>query len=229
MSIRYQIIKNNLKPGSYMARVIQGQRIELAGLIERIVSRTSLSTADVQATVTTLIEEMRTALINGNTTVIDGLATFNISLSGNFSSPDATISRENAQLHLVLQADSRLQGAVAGAVSYERVIQDIKTPIVSSFYDVATNAFGCYTPGSIVRLQGDHLKFDRAQADEGLFLRNGGVELRVSVYSIAGPRQLDALLPTTLSGSIQVIVRTRYTPNGELREGHHRQTINQVP
>ena len=228
MPIRYQITGKNLKPDSFMARVIQGQRVGLDAMIERIVARTTLSTADVQAAVTALTEEIRTVLTRGDTAAIDGLATFNVILSGSFASPDATISRDTAQLNLAIQADSRFQAAIAAAVSYERVVRDIKVPIITSFYDVATAVFDRYTPGSIIRLQGDNLKFDPSRPDEGLFLRNGGDEMRASVYSNAGARQLDALVPTALTGVVQVAVRVRYTPNGDLREGRYQRTVNQA-
>lgn len=228
MPIRYQIVSNNLQPGTFMARIVQGQRVGLEAMIERIVARTTLSTSDVQAAVTALTEEIRTVLARGDTAAIDGLATFNTSLSGNFASPDATISRDNAQLGLVIQVDSRFQATIASAVSYERVVRDVKVPIITSFYDVATAAFDRYTPGSIIHLQGDNLKFDPARPDEGLFLRNGGDEMRVSVYANAGARQLDALVPVTLSGVVQVTVRARYTPNGHLREGRFQRTVSQV-
>jgi HU domain fused to wHTH, Ig, or Glycine-rich motif/Domain of unknown function (DUF4469) with IG-like fold len=228
MPVRYQITTNSLQPGTFMARVVQGQRVGLDALIEGIVGRTTLSTADVQAAVTALTEEIRTVLTRGDTAVIDGLVTFNVSLSGNFATPDATISRDTAQLSLFIQTDSRFQAAIVAAVSYERVVRDIKGPIITSFYDVATAAFDRYTPGSIIRLQGDHLKFDLTKPDEGLFLRNGGDEMRASVYSNAGARQLDALVPATLTGVVQVVVRARYTPNGDLREGRYQRTINQA-
>jgi hypothetical protein len=228
MSIRYQITGNNLKPGTFTARVVQGRRVGLDALIAKVVARTSLSTGDVRSAVTALIEEVRGTLSAGDTAVIDGLATFTLSLSGSFATPDATISRDSAQLNLVVQGDVRLQAAIAAAASYERLVFDTKTPIVSSFYNVATSSFDSYTPGSIVRLQGDHLKFDAAKPDEGIFLRADASETRLAVYSTIGPRQLDALVPPTLNGMQQVIVRTRYTPNGELREGRLPRSISQV-
>jgi hypothetical protein len=85
-----------------------------------------------------------------------------------------------------------------------------------------------YTPGSIVRLLGDNLKFDPARADEGVFLRGEADETRMLIYSTVGPRQVDALVPATVSGAQQVVVRTRYTPNGELREGRMPRPVAQV-
>jgi hypothetical protein len=131
-------------------------------------------------------------------------------------------------LNLIVQGDGRLQAAIAAAASYERQVFDIKTPIVSNFYNVATSSYDNYTPGSIVRLAGNHLKFDATKADEGVFLRTERDETRLMIYSTIGMRQLDALVPPTVSGAQQVFVRTRYTPNGELREGRLPQMINQI-
>src|SRR5439155_7155679 len=171
MSVRYQIVDNKLKPGTFTARVVQGRRVGLDAMIANIVRRTSLSSADVNGAVAMLIEEVRDALAAGDTAIIDGLATFNLSLSGSFATPDATISRDSAQLNLIVQGDGRLLAGVATGASFERLVLDVKAPIVSSFYNVATTSFDGYTPGSIVRLLGDNLKFDPAKADEGVFLR----------------------------------------------------------
>jgi hypothetical protein len=99
---------------------------------------------------------------------------------------------------------------------------------VSSFYNVATASFDHYTPGSIVRLQGDHLKFDPARTDEGIFLHGDEGETRLLVYSTIAQRQLDALIPAAVVGMQQVIVRTRYRPNGDLREGRFPRPIHQA-
>ena len=228
VSIQYQIVDNKLKPGTFNARVVPGRRVDLEAMIASIVRRSSLSATDVRGAVALLIEEVRDALAAGDTAVIDGLATFSVSLSGSFATPDTTISRDTAQLNLVMQGDTRLLASVAAGASYERLVLDVKAPIVSSFYNVATASFDQYTPGSIVRLQGDHLKFDPAKTDEGIFLRGEEDETRLAIYSTIGPRQLDALIPAALTGAQQVLVRTRYTPNGELREGRSPRPVSQA-
>jgi HU domain-containing protein len=109
MSIRYQIMDNNLKPGTFTACVLRGRRVDLDTMIANIARRTSLSPADVRGGVTMLIEEVRDVLAAGDTAVVDGLATFNLTLSGSYATPDATVSRDNAQLNLSLRGDRRLR------------------------------------------------------------------------------------------------------------------------
>src|SRR5262249_21187758 len=154
--------------------------------------------------------------------------TFNLSLSGSFDAPDAGITRDSARVNIVVRPDSRLQSGVAAAASFERRVSDVKAPIVTSCYDVATSSFDRYTPGSIIRLQGDHLKFDPTRADEGVFLRGETAEIRTMIYSVIGTKQIDALVPATAGGALQVIVRARYSPGGELREGRLPRSVGQV-
>jgi hypothetical protein len=228
MSIRYQIVANPFAPGAYVARVVPRRRVGLEALIASIAQRTSLGPTDMRAAVALLIEEVQLVLMAGDTAVIDGLATFSVSLSGSFTTPDTIIARESAQLNLAVQGDVRLRASVAASASYTRLVRNTKAPILGSAYDVATARFNHYTPGSVVRLLGDHLKFDPAQADEGVFLCSGGAETRMTIYSAIGRRRLDVLVPATVSGEQQVVVRTRYTSHGELREGRFAETLHQA-
>lgn len=105
------------------------------------------------------------------------------------------------------------------------MISETRAPIITTFYDVASEQYDRYTPGSIVRLMGDNLKFDRAAGDEGVFLQHATGETRLMIYSVAGERQIDALMPTALDGAVRVVVRARYTPNGYLWESRYHQRV----
>jgi hypothetical protein len=224
--IRYQIIENKLKPGAYYARVVGGRRVGLDEMIAHVVAKTALSAADMRGAVLALNEEITAVLAAGDVAVIDGLGTFRLSLSGSFDSPEALVTRENAQPNIVIQRDKRMLSAVLALAEYARTIAAAKSPVINRFYDVATRAFDCYTPGSVVRLKGKHLKFDPAQADEGVFVSDGLAETRLTLYSELTSRRIDALLPPDLHGPLTVIVRTRYAPGGELRENHHHRAVN---
>ena len=79
-----------------------------------------------------------------------------------------------------------------------------------------------------MRLQGANLKFDPVRADEGVFLRGEAGETRLTLYSAIGRQHVDGLVPATVSGPRQVIVRARYTPNGDLREGRYTRVVEQM-
>ena len=124
-----------------------------------------------------------------------------------------------------------LQAAVAARAEYSREILDIKVPIIKNFFDVASRTYDQYTAGSIVRLEGDNLKFNLDANDEGVFLTDAsGTENRLTVYSATGNKQIDALLPAGLTQALTVTVRARYTDHGELRQSkYHRPIAPVVP
>jgi hypothetical protein len=214
------MVRNHLKPGTYYPRLIQGRRLTLEDLIPNITAKTSFSESDVRGIVIALIAEIEAALIAGDMPVIDGLVSFGMSLSGSFEQASQLVNPETMQINLAPRVDSHLRSAVAAGASFEKVIGDVKTPVIQSFYDVTSEQHNHYTPGSIVRLYGKNLKFHRAELDEGVFLSDGSSETRLATYSVVSEHQVDALLPLHLSGPLTVVVRARYTPKGSMREGH---------
>jgi nucleoid DNA-binding protein len=226
MPIRYRLEENPLQPGSFYARVIPGEKQDLDALIPAIEAKTALSSSDVRGVVDALIDELIARLTEGVTVSIDRLARFNVSLRGRFESDEVTITAENAQLHVVPQDDGALRRAVANGASYVRQVGGIKAPVISSIFDVASGAYDRYTAPGILRIKGADLEFHEAQPDEGVFLDDGTTETRLPIYSIAGPRQIDALLPAGLSGALTVIMRARYNADGDLREERHQRPIH---
>lgn len=228
MAIRYNIVRNHLKPGSYYPRAIRGRKVTLEAMVPNITAKTSLSESDIRGVITALIKEVQVAVSAGDTVEIDGLVTFVLGLSGSYPTAKQHLTHETAQMKLRIYPDTHLVAAVMATTKLEHVVDSVKAPVVTSFFDVSSNQFNVYTPGSIVRLQGNNLKFEPLNPDEGVFLFDGTTEHRLTVYSVNGRRQLDALVPLDITGSITVIVRARYTQHGSLREGHYDQRIECV-
>jgi predicted histone-like DNA-binding protein len=228
MSIHYRIEENSLKENSYYARVIRADTVTLTQLITNIAAKTSLSPSDINGVVTALIEEVTQALVAGNTAEIDGLVSFVPTLTGSFETQDYVVTRANAQLKISTQENQTLRGNVAAQATYIREPSVVKIPAIASFFDVATQTYDQYTPGSIIRLEGENLKFNLAKPDEGVFVHASVPEVRLTVYSMAGPKRIDALIPADLTGNLTVLVRTRYTPEGDLRQGTYHRTVTKV-
>jgi len=224
MPIKYSIEENNLKPGTFYARVSRGAIVDLEDMVPNIVAKTSLTGTDLKGAVSALTEEIVAALAAGNTVVIDGLVTFYVTLSGSFDTPDQVVTRETAQLKVVAQSNRGMRSAVAGQASYAQELTAVKAPIIRSVLDTVTQTYERYTPTGVLRLSGDNLKFDPAQSDEGVFLDDGMTEERLQMYSIIGNKQIDTIIPPAISGSQTIVVRARYTPGGDLRQTtYHRQ------
>ncbi len=225
MPIKYRIMENSLKPGTYYARVVQGNTITLDQMIPNIVAKTALSGTDVKGAISALIEEIIAALSAGHNPVVDGLVRFTVSISGSFETTEVTITKSNANLNVVAHDDRALEAAVIANATYSRETARVKAPLVDSFFDIATGAYDQYTAGSIVRFKGENLKFTAANADEGVFVNDGTTETRLSIYSVIGNKQIDALVPPGISGALTITVRARYSERGELRQGAYRRQI----
>lgn len=226
MPIRYRLEENSLKVNSYYARVIRESTVSHDELIAALVTRTGLSAQDLQMVLDALNAELAQNLIAGRAITIKGLATFVVSLSGKFTSPDVILTKDNAQLSISIQESASLCGIVASQASYSRESMAVKVPIIGSFYDVASKSYNSYTAGNIIRLTGDNLKFNPEQQDEGVFVHASVPSLRLSSYSVINNKQIDGLMPAEVSGDLTVIVRARYTADGSLRESTYQHLVS---
>ena len=228
MPIKYRIVENNLKPGTYYARVVQGDTVTLEQMIPNIVAKTSLSGTDVKGAITSITDEIAIVLAAGGNPVVDGLVRFTVSISGSFETDEATITKDNVHLNVVAHDDRALESAVTAMATYSREADRVKVPLLSGFLDIATDTADQYTAGSIVRIRGEDLKFTPANADEGVFINDGAAETRLSIYSVVSNKRIDALIPPGTSGALTITVRARYTEGGELRQSAYRRQVTAV-
>ena len=225
MAIRYVMTENRLRKGSYYARVIRGERVGLNQMINNILTKTSLSASDVQGVVLALKDEITDILLAGNTAVLDGIASFNLTLRGSFDSPNVVVTNSNTQLNFNVTVEQPIIKRVSQEAVFSRQAITIKMPIITTFRDVATNLSDQYTAGSIVRFRGQNMKFNPQETDQGVFFSDGSQEKRLSIYSIINDNRIDALIPSDMIGNQKITIRTRYTTGGNLRSGHYQREI----
>jgi hypothetical protein len=109
--------------------------------------------------------------------------------------------------------------------------QDERRQLMSIRYFMIENKL---TPGLFTAriLVGQRVDLDAMIANiarrSSLSLRSEEDEMRLTVYSSIGLRQVVALVPAAVNGTQEVIVRARYTPNGELREGRSPRPVSQT-
>jgi len=179
-------------------------------MIADIVNETTLSETDVRAVINALTRRVAAHLSDGNMPDLEDLASFSISIGEDLSGADATVSNA-VEVRVNAQPAATLINTVRERATLEKVYKATRQPLVTALYDVASGGENVYTAGNIVRLRGDHLKFDPNANDEGVFFVGGnGSATRIPAYAQAGNRELVFLVPATLSGELTVEVRTRY-------------------
>ena len=109
---------------------------------------------------------------------------------------------------------------------YMAVVQNQQSKTQDDVIDLYMNDLGSgarnetLTPGNIAQLKGSRLKFDPADAAQGIFLvAPNGSETRVATVSRNKPAQLDFLVPALPAGTYRVEVRAALYKTNGLRKG----------
>lgn len=79
------------------------------------------------------------------------------------------------------------------------------TPVIATVVSEENGGENQYTPGTLIRLRGERLRFDKADTSQGIFFTaTGQPEVRATVYGPIEPGEAVVLVPATLSGPLTV-------------------------
>ncbi len=221
MAIKYVLRKNNLveEPDIYAAGVQISGSVGLEQIADRIVEQgTTVRRADVLAVLENAITAIDTLLLDGFRVNLGGLCDLFPRIRGKFEGPSDSYDPSRHKVDVSANPGKRIRSAVREQATVEKQ-QTIKpVPDLVSYGNTGL-------PGSpsIGTITGYRLKFNTDQGDEGIFFvsTTDASETRVSPPTIQlnKPSRLVFLNPTLSSGTYWLEVRTRYTPEGELRVG----------
>lgn len=100
------------------------------------------------------------------------------------------------------------------------------SPLIDSILSQENGAEDQYTPGALIVLNGDNLRFNKADPAQGVFFRSGNnPEVRATTYGTLTPTSLSVMVPATLSGPLTVRVATYM--NGSVRSFTYMDPITQ--
>jgi hypothetical protein len=220
MAIHYTMVKNTIAEG-YYPRVVRNDHIDLEMMVRNIVSKTTLTEGTILSVIHALKEEAILGLANGNVVHVDNFVTFSVSLGGKtpFTSIQDTVTKDNVHLKVNVKDDVSIVNQVFEMMTLHKDTTVIKSPLVTIAFETTFNTEFYYVPNGIIRIRGDHLKFNKSHSDEGVFIiQPDGAETRLSSYSSAGEKIIDTVIPN-LGNNLALVVRARYTDDGDLREG----------
>jgi len=146
---------------------------------------------------------------------------------GSQSAPDGfnTPDEINADVAISLTAAKRTAWRAALTLESQGEVGKL-SPEIDSISSQANGAQDKYTPGTLIELSGDNLRFNSADPAQGVFFRSGdGPEVRATVYGTVTPTSLSVLVPATLSGPL--IVRAAAFINGSVRSFTYMTPITQ--
>lgn len=229
MPVHYAMTKNYVAEG-YYPKVVRNDVIPLEVMVRNIVAKTTLTEATVRGTLQALKEEVILNLANGNVVRLDDFVTFSLSLGSKvtFSSIQDIVTKDNVQLRINIRDDVSIVNQVFNLIEFHKDITVNKQPIVTVAFETNFETELYYVPFGIFRVRGSHLKFNKARSEEGVFLiQPNGIETRLSSYSTAGDKIIDTVVPD-LGNDLTLVVRTRYSEDGDLREGMLAEKLNRI-
>lgn len=75
------------------------------------------------------------------------------------------------------------------------------SPVIDSILSQENGQADVYIPGPLIVINGDNLRFDKTDTQQGVFVRSGdNPEVRLTTYGTITPDSLSVLMPGTLTG-----------------------------
>lgn len=174
-------------------------------------------------------EQVRSALVAVLDTILETAATGGFSQGllgrlryrptsgGSQAAPDAFNNAEEINADVALSFTAAARDAWRSTLSLHSLGEVGKvSPVIDSILSQENGAASRYAPGTMIELNGDNLRFDKADLTQGVFFRSGNdPEVRATVYGTMSPSSISVLVPGTLSGPLTV--RVSAFINGSVR------------
>ena len=199
-------------PADRIAKMENVRSYTKADIIQMVLDEGStLNRADIEGSVNSFFEKCAKVVAQGANLNLDILST-SLSISGVFESADDSFDSRRHTLKLNATAGALLKDALK-SVKLTKVEASSTDPNIVAVTDKVTGAVdGDIKAGSVVQLSGNRLKFDAADAEQGVFVITEGGETRCDTVIENRPARVVVLLPATLAaGEAEIELRTKLT------------------
>ena len=227
MAIKYALFENNLTsdPDDYNAVVQITSGVDTEAIIQRVLDQGSTVTeADLLAAAADLVKATKSFLLQGARVHFFGLADFFPRVKGKFTGPTDSFDPARHSVDVAANPGTRVRNEVRAEAAVEKVEAVKPAPNPIQFADNGSGTTNDQiTVGNIGAISGSRLKYDEAQADEGVFfIATAGGETKVpnAAMQTNMPSTLLFLIPTALvDGAYNLEVRARISGGTSLRVG----------
>lgn len=223
MAIKYYLQPNPITPdpNDQSARILTASVLDVEAIIKKMLQRGStLTEADCRAALHVFFTVAIDEVANGNNLNLP-LCNVRPSISGVFTSASDSYDSSRHTIKATLSAGNELFAAMLNA-TVEKTLQSVPSPVLVEYMDVNTHTINSkLTPGGIGSIQGEELKFNPANATEGIFFVNKAdkKETKVSVIATRTEGKLMFSVPTLAKGQYNLVVRRGYGNSATIRTG----------
>lgn len=229
MPIKYYLQPNPVTPdpNDQMARVLPTAILTINDIIKRVLKRgTTVTEADATAVLLLAFEEMSDAVAEGNHVNTD-LVNLRPSIQGVFTNVNDSYDSSRHTLRASVSAGLQLSTKVSQS-RVEKTDGSVISPDIIDFTDVRTSTSTQASPGGIGTISGSELKFNPANAAEGIFFINTATNAETKATEIAQRTEgkLMFSIPAALvAGTYRLEVRRAYTNAATIRSDAYDQLI----
>ncbi|HYH57007.1 MAG TPA: DNA-binding domain-containing protein [Anseongella sp.] len=224
MPFRFYLQPNLMTPdpADQLARVVPNATLNLDAIVARILKRGTLVTqTDALAVLNIFFDVVSDEVAAGNAVLLP-LMNLRPSIKGSFLNIMDTFDRSRHTLRASASAGILMNRKLQDATAEKIAAATLTGPLLLEYLDVNTGLINsALTPGGIGQVVGDHLKYDAANPDEGIFLlEDGGAETKVTVVANRTDKRLVFNVPNALPpGDYTLEVRRAYGKDLTLRTG----------
>ncbi|MBL0743487.1 DNA-binding domain-containing protein [Chryseolinea lacunae] len=220
--VKYMLFENPLTPDpdDQKAVVVPISTKSMEEVVDMMISRGSTVT---KAEALSVLEELSLAvaqLVKDGHNVVSPLFNVSLSIRGTFADANDSFDAARHTISVRVQPGLRLKEMVS-QIRVEKIMSFKPLPILQSFKDLTSKADSTATPGGVAHIAGSALKFDAANAAQGVFFTAlNGTLTKVDVIADAKPSKIIFIIPATLAaGEYSISVRTLMAGTKEMREG----------
>lgn len=214
MSIIYSLHKNHLASvpeGSYRAIVHFKGTINTDKIFDRMMERDPGITREVAQAAIQLYHNTIYAYVLEGYKVVTPFGIVGVSVKGNFDRQTDSFDSSRHSVEAILSTGADLRRIVHDKAQVQQQEANSSLPNPVEYRDLPSGQFdSVITPGRVAEVNGYRLKFDEADAAQGIFyIAADGSESRASLIVKNSPRQLIFEAPAGLtSGDYTVEVRS---------------------
>jgi len=213
MSLRYALFKNTLKPANneWFARVVPVEPVAFSEIMKMLTRRgLSITDTEAESVINELVHTINEVLDSGRG-VLTPLANFQLSIKGIFYGPDEAFDPSRHKVHVVCTKGRKIK-IDYDTLKLEKLKPETASPQIDKFIDYASQSENSLlTPGGTAEINGDMLKVDTDDMNQGLFfIASDSSETRVTNYMHNRPSLQIFMVPAGLSpGVYELEVRTK--------------------
>lgn len=229
MAIKYYLQPNPITPdpNDQSARVSPTSTMQEEDVIQEMLRMgTTVTESDIQAVITLRKKVIINALKNGHFVNTD-LANFKTGISGVFIDNTDSFDPARHSKKANISTGKVLAAEIKSAL-VEKTASSLPQPAITQFTDYGSGTHNILSPGGAAEINGEELKFDKENPDEGIFfIAMDGTETRVDNPLI---RHTEGLLiftaPQLAAGEYTLEVRKAYgTANIHIRKGNYQELL----